>query len=147
MLLAALARPAEVVGLVGIAPAPDFTEDLMWNQFDEDMRETLRLDGIYLQPSEYGDEPYAITMRLIEDGKNHLLLRETLKLSCPLRILQGMKDPDVPWQHALKIVEAYESDAVAVTFVKNGDHRLSEPADIARLLRTVDELASEVDES
>tara|TARA_B100000029_G_scaffold436919_2_gene451771 strand:+ start:434 stop:1186 length:753 start_codon:yes stop_codon:yes gene_type:complete len=143
MLLAALERPARVCGLVGIAPAPDFTEDLMWAEFDDVMRETLTREGVYLQPSEYGDEPYAITMKLIEDGRRHLLLQEPLHLTCPLRILQGMNDPDVPWKHALKLVEAYEGDDVKVTFIKNGDHRLSEPADIALLLQTVDAMAAD----
>ena len=142
MLLAALARPTRVAGLLGIAPAPDFTEDLMWAQFDEGVRETLLRDGIYLEASEYGDEPYVITMQLIEEGRNHLLLREPLKLTCPLRILQGMADPDVPWRHALKIAEAYEGDDIDITYIKNGDHRLSESADIARLLHTVEELAN-----
>ena len=145
MLLAALARPARVAGLLGIAPAPDFTEDLMWAEFDDGIREILQRDGVYLQPSEYGNEPYAITLHLIEEGRNHLLLRETVRLTCPLRVLQGMDDPDVPWHHALRLIEAYEGADVEATFVKGGDHRLSEPNDIARLLRTVDELAGIVE--
>jgi len=143
MLLAALARPGRVAGLLGIAPAPDFTEDLMWEHFDDEVREVLHRDGIYLEPSDYGDEPNTITMKLIEEGRNHLLLRTPLKLTCPLRIIQGMADPDVPWRHALKIGEAYEGEDVAITYIKSGDHRLSEPADIARLLRTVDELTGD----
>lgn len=143
MLLAALARPGRVAGLLGIAPAPDFTEDLMWEHFDDEVREVLHRDGNYLEPSDYGDEPNTITMKLIEEGRNHLLLRTPLKLTCPLRIIQGMADPDVPWRHALKIGEAYEGEDVAITYIKSGDHRLSEPADIARLLRTVDELTGD----
>ena len=142
MLLAALARPARVTGLLGIAPAPDFTEDLMWERFDDNVREILRRDGVYMRPSEYGDDPLAITPRLIEEGRNHLLLRRTVKLTCPLRVLQGMDDPDVPWRHALKLIEAYEGADAEVTFVKSGNHRLSEPDDIARLLRAVDGLAT-----
>lgn len=142
MLLAALARPARVTGLLGIAPAPDFTEDLMWERFDDNTRETLRRDGVYMRPSEYGDEPHAITLRLIEEGRNHLLLRQTVELACPLRVLQGMDDPDVPWRHALKLIEAYGGADAEVTLVKNGDHRLSEPGDIARILRAVDGLAA-----
>ncbi len=145
MLLAALARPARIAGLLGIAPAPDFTEDLMWAEFDESTRETLRRDGVYLRPSDYGDEPCAVTLRLIEEGRNHLLLREPVRLTCPLRILQGMNDPDVPWRRALTLVEAYQGADVEATFVKEGDHRLSEPGDIARLLRTVDALAGVVE--
>ena len=146
MLLSALARPTRVMGLLGIAPAPDFTEELMWERFDDNMRGILRHDGVYMRPSEYGDEPLAITLRLIEEGRNHLLLRQTVKLTCPLRVLQGMDDPDVPWRHALKLIEAYEGADVEATFVKSGDHRLSEPDDIARLLRTVDGLAATAQE-
>ncbi len=140
MLLAALARPARVVGLVGVAPAPDFTEDLMWSQFDDTVKETLLRDGLYREPSQYSDEPYAITLRLIEEGRNHLLLRHAIALTCPVRILHGMRDPDVPWRHSLRLVEALQSEDVVASFIKNGDHRLSEPGDIDRLAGTVEDL-------
>tara|TARA_Y100001960_G_scaffold328645_1_gene417982 strand:+ start:2137 stop:2901 length:765 start_codon:yes stop_codon:yes gene_type:complete len=144
MLLVALERPSRVCGLLGIAPAPDFTEDLMWAKFDEPIRDVLRREGVYLRPPDYGDEPYAITMKLIEDGRRHLLLRNPLRVACPLRILQGMNDPDVPWKHALKLVKAYQGDDAQLTFIKNGDHRLSEPTNIALLLQTVDSLAEDI---
>jgi pimeloyl-ACP methyl ester carboxylesterase len=141
MLLAALERPTRICGLLGIAPAPDFTEDLMWAEFDKPVRDVLRHEGVYIRPSDYDEEPYAITMKLIEDGRQHLLLRKPLRVACPLRILQGMNDSDVPWKHALKLVKAYQGEDVQLTFIKNGDHRLSEPADIELLLQTVDMLA------
>jgi len=144
MLLAALERPARVCGLLGIAPAPDFTEDLMWAEFDKPVRDILLRERVYLRPSDHGDEPYAITMKLIEDGRQHLLLRKPLRVACPLRILQGMNDSDVPWKHALKLVKAYQGDDVHLTFIKSGDHRLSEPSDIDLLLQTVDVLAEDL---
>ena len=140
MFLAALARPQRVGGLVGVAPAPDFTRHLMWDGFDDDIRATLKRDGVYLEPSEYGDEPYKITLQLIEEGDNHMILEGGIDLDCPVRILHGMKDPDVPWQHALTIVDALASTDVVLSLAKDGDHRLSEPDDIDRLITTVETL-------
>jgi len=142
MLLAALARPERIKALIGIAPAPDFTEDLMWAGFSPEVKQAILRDGEFARPSQYDPDPYPITRKLIEDGRNHLVLRETIRLDMPLRILQGMKDPDVPWRHALKLIDAYASKDVTLQLIKNGDHRLSEPADIARLLATVDELCA-----
>ena len=143
MLLMARARPERIAGLVGIAPAPDFVLR-MWQDYPEEIRQTLRRDGVYRAPSEYSDEPYAITMRLIEEGRQNLVLQEPLAVDCPVRILHGMQDPDVPWRQSLEIVELLQGDDIAVTFVKNGDHRLSEPGDIERLLQTVETLARQV---
>lgn len=139
-LLAALARPERVKALVLIAPAPDFTEKLMWAGFDEGIRATLRRDGVYEQPSEYDDEPYQISYRLIEDGREHQLLDDEVPLAVPVRILQGMADEDVPWQHALLLAERLASRDVLVSLNKAGDHRLSEPDDLARLTETLDTL-------
>ncbi len=144
MLLAALARPARIAGLVGIAPAPDFTEDLMWARYDAGIRAALERDGVYHEPSSYSDAPYPITLRLIEEGRGHLLLRAPIALACPLRILQGMRDQDVPWQTALRLAERIESKDVEVTLVKDGDHRLSEPRDLARLFGTLTGLLERV---
>jgi len=144
MLLAALARAQRIVGLVGIAPAPDFTEDLMWQEFSDAIRATLERDGVYREPSQYSDEPYTITKRLIDEGRQHLLLNNPIALTCPVRILHGMNDPDVPWRHSLKLVDALQGEDVTVTFVKAGDHRLSEPGDILRLTDTVDGLCHEL---
>lgn len=143
-LLAALARPEQVQALVLIAPAPDFTEALMWEGFDDTIRTTLQTEGIYRQPSDY-DEPYEISYRLIEDGRQHLLLGETIPLTLPVRILQGMADKDVPWRHAMLLAEMLAGDDVTVSLTKSGDHRLSEPDDIERLTDTLDRLLNEFD--
>ena len=140
MLLAALARPGRVSGLVGVAAAPDFTEDLMWGAFDERTKAALEKDGVYREPSAYDDEPTPITMRLIEEGRRHLLLRAPIPLKCPVRLLHGLADPDVPWELSLRLARALESEDVSVTLVKDGDHRLSEPGDIDRLVAAVEEV-------
>jgi pimeloyl-ACP methyl ester carboxylesterase len=144
MLLAALARPERVAGLVGIAAAPDFTEDLMWQRYPPEVRETLAREGVYHEPSDYGEEPYPITLGLIEEGRRHLLLREAIALACPVRLLQGMKDEAVPWETALRLAEALQGDDVEVTLVKDADHRLSEPADLKRLASTVRRLSEQL---
>jgi pimeloyl-ACP methyl ester carboxylesterase len=125
-------------GLVLIAPAVDFTERLMWDQFPADVRRTIESDGVVLRPSLYSDEPYPITRALIEDGRRHLLLGSTIRTGCPVHILQGMQDPDVPWRHALALVEHLPGDSISLTLVKDGDHRLSRPEDIERLIAAVE---------
>jgi len=139
-LLAALARPDRVAGLVGIAAAPDFTRDLMWDSYSEADRETLKSQGFLEEPSEYSDEPYVISYRLIEEGYDHILLDGPVGLTCPVRLLQGMKDNDVPWETALRLADRLTSNDVVVQLVKGGDHRLSTPADLERLFRAVDDL-------
>ena len=139
-LLAARARPGRIAGFVGIAPAPDFTEKLMWAGFPEKIRTRIMTEGRYEKPSDYDDGPYIISKALIEDGRDNQLLDAPIALSCPVRILQGMQDPDVPWQHAFKLIDAIESDDLEFTLIKAGDHRLSEPADLARLTRTIEAL-------
>ncbi|MGD1935688.1 MAG: alpha/beta hydrolase [Candidatus Phaeomarinobacter sp.] len=129
-------------GMVLIAPAPDFTEKLMWAGFSDAIRRQIMEEGQYNQPSDYDDEPYIITRQLIEDGRNQLILDTPIPVACPVRILQGMQDDDVPWQHALMLVEALESDDVAYSLVKAGDHRLSEPADIMRLHQALDDVVA-----
>jgi len=140
MLLLARARPDRIAGLIGIAPAPDFVLR-MWDQFSDEIKATLKRDGVYYAPSEYSEEPYAITLQLIEDGRQHLVLQEPLSVDYPVRILHGMADPDVPWRESLTIVERLQGDDIVVTFSKNGDHRLSEPDDITRLIDAVETLA------
>jgi pimeloyl-ACP methyl ester carboxylesterase len=134
---------AKMAGLVLIAPAPDFTETLMWAQMSPEVRREIEEKGAWLRPSQYGDGPYPITRALIEDGRNHLLLDRPIEIGCPVRILQGVLDPDVPWRHALKLVSCLAQDDVVLTLVKDGDHRLSRPEDLERLLRVVDELSGE----
>lgn len=140
MLLAALARPDRVHALVGVAAAPDFTEDLMWEVMDSSIRATIERDGVYQEPSAYDEEPTPITMRLIEEGRRHLLLRAPVPLKCPVRLIHGLEDPDVPWELSLRLAHALESADVTVTLVKDAGHRLSEPGDIARLIAAVEEV-------
>ena len=141
MLLLALARPERIAGLVGIAAAPDFTEDLMWGRASEQERAALLRDGRVLQPSDYSEEPYVITARLIEEARGHLLLRGPLPIRCPLRLLHGLEDADVPWQTALRLSDVLESRDVELTLVKGAGHRLSEPEDLRRLEHTVARLS------
>ena len=137
MLLTALARPQRVAGLVGVAAAPDFTETLMWQEFSPDIRATLERDGVYYEPSEYSEEPYAITMELIVEGRCHLLMDRPIPITCPVRLIHGAADPDVPWKLSLELMDKLASTEVEVTLVKDAGHRLSEPEDLERLTRTV----------
>ncbi|MDX9860030.1 MAG: alpha/beta hydrolase [Rhodospirillales bacterium] len=137
MLLAALARPERVAGLVGIAPAPDFTEDLLLQGLSAEQKAAIERDGVVYVDSPYGPDPTPFTKALIEDGRRHLVLRRKMPLTCPVRILHGMRDPDVPWQTSLRLCQMLEGDDVEIQFVKAGDHRLSEPHDLARLGRTL----------
>lgn len=140
MLLVALARRERVAGMVGIAAAPDFTENLLWGGATPAQRAALQAAGHIDIPSAYGDRPYRITRRLIEEGRDHLLLGSPIPLDCPLRLIHGLRDVDVPWQTSLRLAEAIAGDDVEVTLVKSGAHRLSEPADLARLERIVADL-------
>ncbi len=144
MLLAALARPERVAGLVGVAAAPDFTENLMWQKFSPEIQATMARDGVYREPSEYGAEPYAITMELIVEGRNHLLMGAPIPISCPVRLIHGSADPDVPCKLSLDLMDRLTSTDVEVTLVKGGGHRLSEPADLARLAETVAALSAQL---
>ncbi len=126
-------------GLVLIAPAVDFTEALMWQRFTPEIKNQIEQTGSWQRPSEYSQEPYLITRQLIEEGRNHLLLGGLIETGCPVRILQGVKDEDVPWQHAVSLVSRIARDDVVLTLVKDGDHRLSRPEDIERLLAAVAE--------
>jgi len=140
MLLAALACKERIAGLVGIAAAPDFTEDLMWAQFSEEQKKTIMDEGALIEPTEYGDDPYTITRDLIEDGRDQLLLRKPIDLKCPVRLVQGMQDPDVPWQTAIRLTEALVSEDVHVDLIKTGDHRLSEPDQLDVITKHIDEV-------
>ncbi|MFG3596812.1 alpha/beta hydrolase [Bradyrhizobium sp. RDI18] len=135
------ATQASLAGLVLIAPAPDFTEQLMWNSFSDEVREEIRTKGVWMRPSEYGDgAPYPITRALIEEGRNHLLLGSAIEVGCPVRILQGAQDPDVPWQHAFALAHRLPAEDVVLTMIQDGDHRLSRPQDIARIIAAVAEM-------
>jgi pimeloyl-ACP methyl ester carboxylesterase len=137
--LAQQGEPATVGGLVLIAPAIDFTEELMWKRFTPEIKRELAEQGVWQRPSAYSPEPYPVTRQLIEEGRNHLLLGAMIETGCPVRILQGVEDPDVPWQHAIALTSRLACDDVVLTLVKDGDHRLSRPEDIERLLGAVAE--------
>ena len=132
MMLTAISRPKRVVGLIGIAAAPDFTEDLLPNQLTKNQMAEIQETGLIIIPSEY-ENPYTITKQLLEDGRQHLLLRKEIPIDCPVRLLHGLKDTSVPWKTALKIQKLLRSQDVEVTFIKNGDHRLSKEEDLKRL--------------
>ncbi|MFE1601262.1 alpha/beta hydrolase [Methylobacterium sp. ID0610] len=135
------ARRVKPAGLVLIAPATDFTETLMWERFPDEIRRQIAEQGVWLRDSAYSPEPTPVTRALIEDGRRHLLLGGPIDPGCPVRILQGMADPDVPWAHAMRLVERLPAHEVVVTLIKDGDHRLSDPASLARLTAAVEELA------
>jgi len=128
-----------VAGLVLIAPAVDFTEELMWKNFSPEVKRQIETEGSWQRPSQYAESAYPITRGLIEDGRKHLLLGGLIETGCPVRILQGVQDPDVPWQHAVELSSRLARDDVVLTLVKDGDHRLSRPEDIERLTAAVAE--------
>src|SRR6201997_2771510 len=138
--LRARKEPASIAGLVLVAPAVDFTEELMWKRFTPEIKRELAEKGVWARPSQYSPEPYLVTRQLIEEARNHLLLGGMIETGCPVRILQGVQDPDVPWQHAKALVARLARDDVVLTLIKDGDHRLSRPEDIERMIRAVDEL-------
>ena len=133
-----------IAGMVLLAPAVDMTQDLMWDEFNDTAKQELRDTGIHLRPSDYG-EPYAITVKLLADGEKHLLLRDGLNLPFPIRILQGDADKDVPPAHAIKIFEALKGPDITLTFIKDGDHRLSTPGQLRLLQETILDLARRAD--
>jgi pimeloyl-ACP methyl ester carboxylesterase len=140
MVKTAMARPERVRGLVGIAVAPDFTEDLMWAGFDAAQRTALMTAGVVELPSEYDDGPYRISRHLIEDGRKNLVLRDEIPIACPVRLIHGQRDTAVPWETSLKLAARIKGDDVETHLVKDGDHRLSRPQDLARLCGFIDEL-------
>lgn len=135
MLLTALARRPRIHGLIGIAAAPDFTEDLIWLELSAADQARLQADGFLSQPSAYADQPYVITRKLIEDGRQHLLLRAPVDLDCPVRLLHGMADPDVPVTVATRLAQRLAGGNVIQHLIKDGDHRLSRPQDLALLFQ------------
>ena len=132
---------SKLAGMVLIAPAADFTEELMWKKFSPEVKRQIETMGSWQRPSDYSPEPYVITRGLIEDGRKHLLLGGLIETGCPVRILQGVQDADVPWQHAMELSSRLARDDVVMTLVKDGDHRLSRPEDIERLIAAVQELS------
>ncbi len=136
------AENSRIKGLVLIAPAVDMTEDLMWQKFPPGIRHGLKQTGVFMRPSAYDDECYPITLKLIEEGRNHLLFDgEKINTHCPLRIIHGRKDVDVPWQQSQKLVaHMANDDDVKLELIEDGEHRLSRDCDIERLIATIAKL-------
>lgn len=132
-----------VVGCVLIAPAWDMTEELMWKAFPPEARAAIESAGVFHRPSDYGD-PYPITRTLIEEGRRHLLAGQPFNPGCPVRILHGMQDDDVPWRHSLPLLDMLTGGDVELTLVKDGDHRLSRPRDLGLIVRTIEGLCAPV---
>ncbi len=135
--LAARGEAGRLAGMVLIAPAVDFTQKLMWPRLSEAARAEIMQQGVWLRPTPYAAEPYPISRKLIEDGAHNLLMDAPMRSFCPVHILQGMTDEDVPFTHAQAITALLASDEVTLTLVPDGDHRLSRPQDIALLLKTI----------
>jgi pimeloyl-ACP methyl ester carboxylesterase len=136
--LAQEGEAARLAGLALIAPAVDFTEALIWAKASKAARRAIMEKGAWARPSPYSTEPYPITKALIEDGRRHLLLGATIRTHCPVRVLQGMKDEDVPYRHAMTLVEHIAGDPVTLTLVRDGDHRLSRPEDLVLLISAIE---------
>jgi pimeloyl-ACP methyl ester carboxylesterase len=140
MLLVALARPLRIAGLVGLAAAADFATRLMEQRLPPAAKAALARDGIVHLPSAYSPEPTPVTKRLVEEARTHEVLHAPIPLACPVRLIHGTADPDVPWQLSLEVMQKLESKDVELLLVKDGDHRLSSDHDLARLCRVVEEV-------
>ena len=148
MLLVARARPQRIAGLLGLASAPDFTEDLILAKLSTAQKAELNANGTVLIPNDYDDEgSYRVNKKLLDDGAKQLLLREPLKLNCPIRLIHGINDADVPWNTSIRIMETVTSEDVEVTLVKAGEHRLSEDLDLDRLRWTLGALLDQLEKS
>lgn len=139
--LRARGEGGRIAGLVLIAPAPDFTSDLIEPNLTEAERTSLAERGYFEEPTPYGPDPNIFTARLLDDGRRNRVLDGIIETGCPVHILQGMQDPDVPYRHALKLMEHLPSDDVVMTLIRDGDHRLSRPEDIERILAAVAAMA------
>ena len=144
MMLVTLRLQQKISGLIGLAAAPDFTQDLIVKKLDDEQRIDLQRNGFINMPCDYDDQPYMITQALIDDGRKNLLLKNSINITQPVRLIQGLKDQDVPWATALRIQEQLIGDNVETILVKNGDHRLSGPQDLSRLTKTLDLLINEL---
>ncbi|NDE91533.1 MAG: alpha/beta hydrolase [Alphaproteobacteria bacterium] len=142
MLLLALKRPTRIAGLVGIAAAPDFTQDLVWELLSPAQQKEMRQKGVIYEPSEYG-APVPYTLKLVDEGKNHLLLRgRSIPMNFPVRLLQGKKDADVPWQTAERIAAGLQCYDLRITYIEDGDHRLSRDEDLELLWEAVEDIGN-----
>jgi pimeloyl-ACP methyl ester carboxylesterase len=142
-LLVARHRPEKVAGLLLLAPAVDFTERLIWARMSPKIRRELMEKGEWMRPSAYHDGPYPITRTLIEDGRKNLVLDAPIAIDCPVHILHGMQDEDVPWQDAVQLIEHLHGNATLM-LVKDGNHRLSRPADLKRIEHALNRLVAEL---
>ena len=141
MLLAALRRPDRVHALIGVAAAPDFTEELVWNAYSSDEQEKLMREGKIVETSPYGERPYVFTRELIEDGRRHLLLDKAIPIRAPVRLIHGIADRDIPYTTSLRLADRLETPDVIVTLVKDADHRLSREQDLSLIDATVVEMS------
>ena len=144
MFLVALHLKTKVAGLIGVAAAPDFTEDIIKHELNDKQRHTLKKSGSVEIPCDYDEQPFKITQNLIDDGYNNLMLNKAIPLKVPVRLIQGMRDSDVPWTTALRIQEKLDSNDVELTLVKGGDHRLSEPYNLKLLTGTLETLINKL---
>jgi pimeloyl-ACP methyl ester carboxylesterase len=138
-------RADAVAGMVLIAPAPDFTSELIEPNLGEAERQALAERGQFEEPTPYGPDPNIYTLKLIEDGRANRVLSGVIDTGCPVHILQGMADPDVPYSHAVRLMEHLAGDDVVLTMIRDGDHRLSRPQDIARILDAAETLAKSIE--
>jgi pimeloyl-ACP methyl ester carboxylesterase len=137
MLLAAIARPEKVAGLIGLAAAPDFTEHLLLDAFTQSQRKELHEKGRVLVPNCYGSEPYPIGIDFIAESGEHLVLDAEIPITCPVHLVHGMMDDDVPWEFSVTLNEKLASKEVKTTLVENGDHRLSSEKHLGIITRTI----------
>ena len=142
--LARLGESARLAGMVLIAPAVDFTHELIWPQLPENAREAIQIDGAWMRPADAYGDGYALTKNLFEDGKANSLFGGEIRTFCPVTILQGMADPDVPWGHAMRLMESLAGDPATITLIKDGDHRLSRPQDLAALAKAIELLVGQM---
>jgi pimeloyl-ACP methyl ester carboxylesterase len=147
MLLAACARSQRIAGLLGVAAAPDFTEDLILQTLSPSEREALERDGVVPVYSPYDPQPTPVTKLILEEGRRHLVLRDEIPLDCPVRLLHGMRDPDVPWRTSLRLADCLRSEDVEITLIKTGDHRLSEQFDLDRLCGALERLLRQLEDT
>lgn len=144
MLNVAVERPDRVAALVGIAAAPDFTEDLIWQPLDESSRSTFKADGQITMENPYAEDPVIYPYHLIEDGRRHLRLRGPLSITQPVRLLHGINDTEVPWQTAVKLTECLQSNDVWLHFDKAATHRFSEPAQLQIIQAMLEQLIIQI---
>lgn len=143
MILAALARPTRIHALIGIASAPDFTEELIWASLTESQRSAFLSQGIIQTPSQYENQGFPITLQLVEEGRSHLVLSKTLPIQCPVHLIHGSADRDVPSDLSLRLSQKVESPEVTLTLIKDGDHRLNTPLALGRLASLLNEVSQE----